>query len=94
MFYVQGKILYFADHKPPTIITDPEKFIQVVRKICEQGPDHAGSEVRCVAKETKLWRDRSMLKMAMEEFGDLSKENVSIFLHHGYEEHYGISYIK
>ena len=62
----QGKVVYFEKSDPPLVVTDPGWLIQVIQDIEQKARDTAGRDVRCLAPDTRLWPDRTLLKSGLK----------------------------
>ena len=63
---VQGKVLYFESCEPPLVVTDPEWFIQTIQDIEQRSEEVAGKDVKCVSHSTRLWTDKALMKLGLE----------------------------
>ena len=62
-------MIYAEDTEPPLVITDLEWFARVLQDLQQKAPEEAGLELAYLQTGTKLWADRSMLKMGWKNVG-------------------------
>ena len=58
----------------PTVVADPEWFVEVINHLISQGSEMAGSlNIPCLAHDTCVWLDRGLLKLGWDK---LDKDTV------------------